>query len=164
MKRTLTTLALGAMFAVAGTASAQQTTTQSTQPTTSTMQQTGPKADIPPRLAAKAKIAESAARATAMSRVPGSTVEAAELENENGKLLYSYDLKVAGQSGIQEVQVDAITGNVIGVVHETPADIRKEAAADRKAAWKSHHGKRHSSEAKAEGKEHEKEGSEKPEL
>lgn len=143
MKRTLTTLALGAaMFGAAGIASAQQT------------QQTGPKADIPAKLAAQAKISESAARATAMAKVPGATVQAAELENENGKLLYSYDMKVAGQSGIQEVQVNAITGAVIGVEHETPAQMQKEAAADRKAAMKAHKSKTNS-----EGNE----GAEKPE-
>lgn len=148
MKRTLTTLAFtAAMFGAAGIASAQSTT-----------QQMGPKADIPANLAAKAKISESAARATAIAKVPGATVQAAELENENGKLLYSYDLKVAGQSGIQEVQVNAIDGSVIGVEHESPAAVAKEAAADRKAAMHARKG-RHHSDAK-EGNE----GTGKPEL
>lgn len=152
MKRTLTTLAFtAAMFGTAGIASAQSTT----------QQQMGPKADIPANLAGKAKISESAARATAMSKVPGATVQAAELENENGKLLYSYDMKVAGKSGIEEVQVNAIDGSLIGVAHEGPAAIAKENAADRKAAWHARKGKHHS-EAN-EGKEG-NEGKEKPEL
>jgi len=37
-------------------------------------------------------------------------------------LLYSYDIATKGKSGIDEVQVDAITGAVIGdVVHENAA-------------------------------------------
>lgn len=162
MKRVLTTLGVAAMFGVAGVAAAQSTT-HTMQSTRSTMQQNGPKADIPANLAAKAKISESAARATALARVPGATVEAAELENEGGKLLYSYDLKVAGQSGIQEVQVNALDGSVIGVEHETPAAMQKEAAADRKAAWKAHKGmhKNKASEGKEGNEGHE--GAEKPE-
>lgn len=164
MKRTLTTLALtAAMFGAAGIASAQSTQ-QPTQPPMqqSTQQQMGPKADIPANLAAKAKISESAARATALAKVPNSVVQAAELENEKGKLLYSYDLKVAGQSGIQEVQVNAIDGSVIGVEHESPAAVAKEAAADRKAAMHAHKGK-WNKQAKegTEGKE-KNEGTEKP--
>ncbi|MGI9090136.1 MAG: PepSY domain-containing protein [Gemmatimonadaceae bacterium] len=158
MKRTLTTLALtAAMCGAAGIASAQ-----SAQQPMQTKQQMGPKADIPASLAAKAKISESAARATALAKVPNSVVQAAELENEKGKLLYSYDLKVAGQSGIQEVQVNAIDGSVIGVEHESPAAVAKEAAADRKAAMHAHKGK-WSKQAKEgnEGKE-KNEGTAKP--
>ncbi len=152
MKRTLTTLAFtAAMFGAAGIASAQSTT-----------QQMGPKAEIPANLAGKAKISESAARATAMTKVPGATVQAAELENENGKLIYSYDMKVAGKSGIDEVNVNAMDGSVVAVSHESPASQAKEAAADRKAAWHARKGTKQHNEAN-EGKEG-KEGTEKPEL
>ncbi|MGI8545766.1 MAG: PepSY domain-containing protein [Gemmatimonadaceae bacterium] len=160
MKRTLTTLAVtAAMFGAAGIASAQSTQQPMQQ---STQQQMGPKADIPANLAAKAKISESAARATALAKVPNSVVQAAELENENGKLLYSYDLKVAGQSGIQEVQVNAMDGSVIGVEHESPAAVAKEAAADRKAAMHAHKGKWNKQAKEGnEGKE-KNEGTKKP--
>lgn len=152
MKRTLTTLAFTvAMFGAAGIASAQSTT-----------QQMGPKAEIPANLAGKAKISESAARATAMAKVPGATVQAAELENENGKLIYSYDMKVAGKSGIDEVNVNAMDGSVVAVAHESPASQAKETAADRKAAWHARKGTKQHNEAN-EGKEG-NEGTEKPEL
>ncbi|MEO5509051.1 MAG: PepSY domain-containing protein, partial [Longimicrobiales bacterium] len=81
-------------------------------------------------LAARAKVTETAARATAMARVRSARVQSFELEEENGKLIYSYDLKVTGRSGIEEVQVDAITGKIISVVHESPADEKKERAAE----------------------------------
>ena len=50
-----------------------------------------------------------------------------ELEDENGKLIYSYELKVPGRSGIEEVNVDAKTGAVVNTEHETPASERGEA-------------------------------------
>ncbi len=35
-----------------------------------------------------------------------------------GRLIYSYDIKVAGKPGIEEVHVDAMTGAVIATEHE----------------------------------------------
>jgi hypothetical protein len=92
------------------------------------------KRDIPDSLAKRAKISESDASATAQKRVPKGKIDAVELEIENGRLMYSYDIKTEGKSGIDEVNVDARTGTVIGFAHETPATERKEAAADAKAA------------------------------
>lgn len=79
----------------------------------------------------QAKIAEPAARATAMARVPHGKGRAVELKRENGVLQYSYDVSVAGQSGITEVNVDAGSGNVLGVHHESAAAEAKEAAAEK---------------------------------
>jgi uncharacterized membrane protein YkoI len=86
------------------------------------------------QLKAEAKVAEKAARATALAQVPGGRVSKYELERENGKLLYSYDIATKGKSGIDEVQVDAITGTVLSNKHETPAMEKAEAKADAKAA------------------------------
>ena len=47
-----------------------------------------------------------------------------------GKLIYSFDIKVAGKSGIEEVAVDAMTGKVLVVEHESPKQEAKEKAAD----------------------------------
>jgi hypothetical protein len=94
------------------------------------------KKDIPDALAKKAKVTEVVAAKAAMARVPKGAIQAAELEEENGKLIYSYDIKVPGKSGIDEVAVSALTGKVIAFSHETPADEKKEAAADAKAAAK----------------------------
>lgn len=82
----------------------------------------------------EAKIAEADARAAALKEVPGATVDTFELERENGKLIYSYDLKVAGKEGIEEVAIDAVTGAMVAHTHESPADEAKEAAEDAKAA------------------------------
>ena len=91
------------------------------------------KKDLPDSLVREAKIAESAAAATALAKVPNGKLAGVELEREGGKLLYSYDIKVAGKKGIDEVQVDAMTGGVIGkVVHESAAAEKKEAADETK--------------------------------
>lgn len=94
----------------------------------------GYKKDIPDSLAKKAKVTEATASVTAQKRVPAGKIEGVELENEGGKLIYSYDIKTAGKSGIDEVNIDAMTGKIIQVEHESPAAEKKEAAADAKAA------------------------------
>ncbi len=79
------------------------------------------------------KIKESAARATALAQVKGARVKSHELEFEGGRWIYSYDLKVRGKSGIDEVNVDANTGEVVGgVQHENPRAEAKEKAAEGK--------------------------------
>ena len=87
-------------------------------------------------LMAEATITEAAASATAMKEVPGGKIESHELERENGKLIYSFDLSVADKEGIEEVNVDAMTGAMVAHEHETPSQIAKEKAADAKAAAK----------------------------
>ena len=76
------------------------------------------KREVPDSLAAKAKISEDSARAIALRRVPGGTIQELELEREGGRLLYSWDIKVAGKPGITEVHVSAITGRILSVEHE----------------------------------------------
>lgn len=78
----------------------------------------------------EAKVAEADARATALKEVPGGTVTASELEREDGKLIWSYDIKIAGKEGTEEIAIDAITGKVVAHEHETPKDEKKEAAED----------------------------------
>ena len=83
-----------------------------------------------PGLLKLAKITAEAATTAALARVPNGKVEKAEIEEEMGKLIYSFDIKVAGKSGIEEVAVDAMTGKVLAVEHESPKQEAKEKAAD----------------------------------
>jgi uncharacterized membrane protein YkoI len=76
------------------------------------------KMELPDSLVAKAKVTETEARKVAVAKVPKGTLTAVELERENGHLQYSYELTVPGQSGITEVNVDAMTGKVLGVSKE----------------------------------------------
>ena len=94
------------------------------------------KKELPEALLKKAKVTEDAAAKTALARVPKGTIESVELEEEGGKLIYSYDIKTVGKKGIDEVHVSAITGKVVNSAHETDAQAAKEDAADAKAAKK----------------------------
>jgi uncharacterized membrane protein YkoI len=69
-------------------------------------------------LAKDAKVSEADALAIALKVVPGGAVQQKELEREDGKLIYSIILKVAGKAGVEETNVDAITGKVVNKEHE----------------------------------------------
>ena len=84
--------------------------------------------------ATHAKITMKEARALALAKVPKGKVEAEELEREHGRLLYSFDIRVPGKSGIQEVQIDAMNGKVLSVEHENPKAERKEAEKEKHEA------------------------------
>jgi hypothetical protein len=77
-------------------------------------------------LEAKAKITEAEATKIALGKVPKGKVKEAELEQENGKLIWSFDIKTKGSKDITEVHVDAITGEVLATEKETPAAEKKE--------------------------------------
>jgi uncharacterized membrane protein YkoI len=80
-----------------------------------------------PGLSARAKLTCDEARKKALSLVKKGSVQSAELEEEKGKLVYSFDLKQRGKSGIEEVQIDAVSGDVVSQEHESP----KSEAAER---------------------------------
>lgn len=82
-------------------------------------------------LKAQAKITEKDARATALAKVPGGTVQTAELEREHGKLVWSFDINDPKSPNVIEVQVDAKTGDVVSKKVESPADQAKEVKADK---------------------------------
>ncbi len=96
-----------------------------------------------------AKVTPSAATSTALAKVPGGKVQSAEIEKEDGKLVYSFDIKVTGKSGIEEVLVDAMSGAVVSVEHESAADEAKEAADDKAKADKAKADKTKADKAKA---------------
>ena len=85
-----------------------------------------------PGLLRKAKVTAEAATASARAQVPQGAIISAEIEKENGKLIFSFDIRTEAKPGIDEVAVDAITGKVLSVQHETPVDEAKEKAADKK--------------------------------
>ena len=99
-------------------------------------------AALPPAYAAKghdsaaesgqSKITESAARKIASDRYPNSAFESAELEQENNRLIWSIDLRPNGSNDVQEVNIDAMTGEIIAIQYETPQMQRDEAAQDKR--------------------------------
>ena len=83
------------------------------------------KSKIPASLKSEAKISVEEARATASKRVPG-VIKEEELEKENGKLVYSFDIQATGEKDITEVQVSAIDGTIVSVEKENAASEAKE--------------------------------------
>jgi hypothetical protein len=84
-------------------------------------------------LKAQAKVSEADARKTALDAVSGATVQGAELENEGGKLVWAFDLRIPNSPNVVEVIVDATTGHIISKQFETPTVGAKEAQADKPA-------------------------------
>lgn len=78
----------------------------------------------------QAKIAPAAALATASAKAPGLTLKGAEIEKEDGKLLYVFSFTKPGMKGEDEVSVDALTGVLHKVEHESAEDEAREAAED----------------------------------
>lgn len=94
------------------------------------------KRDLPAALVKQATVSEPDAAKAAQARVKHGRIQAVELENEGGKLIYSYELKVAGRSGVEEVNVDARTGKVVNTEHENAKSEAKEAAQEKKETKK----------------------------
>lgn len=59
-----------------------------------------------------------AARKAAQDRVPGGKIQDEELEREDGRLVYSFEISTPGKSGAQEVLVDANDGKIVSVKQE----------------------------------------------
>ena len=78
------------------------------------------------RLQSEAKVSRSEAEKIALSKVLGGTIKEAELEKEKGKLIWSFDISTPGTADITEINVDAITGALVGIEKETPAQQAKE--------------------------------------
>jgi len=68
------------------------------------------------KLAKKAKISPEQARKIATDKVAGTIIEE-ELERENGKLVYSIEIRDANQK-VFDVEVDARTGAIVNVEEE----------------------------------------------
>ena len=116
-----------AAIVVASPAAAQQDTTHGKM--VSAVAKTQGKAKAKKEnLKAEAKISKDSAKAVALGRVAaGSKVKSSELEREKGTIVYSFDIRVPGQTGVEEILVSAIDGSVVSQEHETPKQEKAEA-------------------------------------
>jgi uncharacterized membrane protein YkoI len=83
------------------------------------------------KLMAEAKVTKDAAQANALAKVPNGTIKEGELEKEHGKLQWSFAVATPDTKDITEVNVDAISGEVISVEKEKPENEAKEAAEEK---------------------------------
>ena len=91
---------------------------------------------------AKAKVGRAEADKIVLAKVPDGKVKEAELEKEDGKLVWSFDLSTPGTKDITEVLVDAKTGAVVSVEKESAESELKERKAEEKEK-EDKHGKMH---------------------
>lgn len=77
-------------------------------------------------------VSEADARAAALTAVPADVIQSAELENEHGKQIWSFDIKDSRSLNVVEVQVDAKTGVIVSKKVESVKDQKKEAQADQR--------------------------------
>ena len=74
----------------------------------------------------QAKVSQADAQATALAQVPNGTVKESELEKEHGKLIWSFDIATPSTTDITEINVDAITGQVVSKENEKAEKEAKE--------------------------------------
>jgi uncharacterized membrane protein YkoI len=78
----------------------------------------------------QAKITKAAAEKIALAKVRSGTVKSAELEQEHGALVWSFDIAAPKSSDIHEILVNARTGAIVHTELESPAAQAKEAKVD----------------------------------
>ena len=78
------------------------------------------------KLMAEAKVSKDDAEKTALAKVPNGMIKESELEKEKGKLQWSFDVATPDSKDITEVNVDALTGDVISVEKESAEGEAKE--------------------------------------
>ena len=78
------------------------------------------------KLMAEAKVSRADAEKTALAKAPNGTIKEGELEKEKGKLIWSFDITTPDTKDITEVNVDAITGDVVAVEKEAAGKKAKD--------------------------------------
>jgi uncharacterized membrane protein YkoI len=143
-------LAAGTALAVAAPAGAQAASSHPAMAKKAPAQQKTMKVkESTPGLAAQATISADSAQKLALATVQG-RVRTAELEQNKGTLVYSYDIKVRGKSGVEEVLIDAKTGAVVSQTHESAKTEAKEEAGEHKSAKSSTSGAKSSRGARTD--------------
>jgi len=83
------------------------------------------------KLMTEAKVSRADAEKIALAKAPNGTIKEGELEKEKGKLIWSFDITTPDTKDITEVNVDAITGDVVSVEKESAESEAEEAAGEK---------------------------------
>ena len=81
-------------------------------------------------LKTQAEVTQGQAEEIALGKVPDGNIKSSELEKENCKLVWSFDIAVPESKNITEVQVDAKTSKIVLLEVETPEQQAQEANTD----------------------------------
>ncbi|MGI8494512.1 MAG: PepSY domain-containing protein [Pyrinomonadaceae bacterium] len=85
------------------------------------------------------KIGMAKAKAIALKQASGK-IQSSELENENGKMIYSFDIR-NNKGTMTEVNIEAYTGAVVAVSEENPkkeANEKKQEKMEKKTTSRKH--------------------------
>ena len=82
------------------------------------------------------KVDFEVAKGTAQHKVPKGILTSHDLVHEHGHLVYSFWFVEAGKSGSKEVDVDAESGKVVKVKHESVESAQKERVKDEKQQFR----------------------------
>ena len=85
-----------------------------------------------PGMLKMAKVTAADAQRTAQARFPTGTIKSGEIEKEDGKLIYSFDIQQPGVTGIEEVNIDAATGAVLKTEHESATAEKHEQKSEKR--------------------------------
>ena len=124
-------VAAGLALAVTAPLAAQAAKPQAKQ------QQPAAKHETKAMLRSEAKIKEKDARKTALAAVPTGKVTKHDIAREDGKVVYTYDIRAQGKPGYEAVQVDAVSGQVVKQEHMEPKAVAKKTDSKLKSAKKS---------------------------
>ena len=79
-----------------------------------------------------ARITRAEAEKAALARVPGGKLKGAQLERENGRLIWSIDILTLLTKKVAAIQVDAHSGQVLSKLVQNPADRAEESGVGKK--------------------------------
>jgi uncharacterized membrane protein YkoI len=82
-------------------------------------------------LQAQAKVSRAEAEKIALAKLPSGTIKEGEIEREKGKIIWSFDIASPGTADITEVNVDAISGEVVSIEKESPSQQAREKKRDK---------------------------------
>ena len=82
-------------------------------------------------LQAQAKVSRAEAEKIALAKVPSGTIKEGEIEKEKGKIIWSFDIATPGTADITEVNVDAISGEIVSIEKESPSQQAREKKTDK---------------------------------
>lgn len=111
------------------------------------------KKDRKMEVVAKAELTREKAAKIALAKVPKGKIKQADLEMERGILMWSFEIAIPGSKLVAEVEINAVTGELVGLDIEAP---NAEAEAKETKAVKTKEGKEGKpvvKKAKADAKE-----------
>jgi uncharacterized membrane protein YkoI len=76
---------------------------------------------LPASLQAQLLIPRDRAETAALRLVPGGEIVAGNLEQDNDRLLWWFDVSIPGSRNVKAIQIDAYTGAIVSNTIETPA-------------------------------------------